>query len=63
MGIPLLSKGKVIGVLEVINKRGGKFTQDDQDVMLALGAQATVAIDNSRLFLQSDLIGEFVPWW
>jgi len=60
MGIPLLSKGKVIGVLEVINKRGGKFTQEDQDVMLALGAQATVAIENSRLFLQSDLIGEFV---
>jgi signal transduction histidine kinase len=50
----------VIGVLEVINKRGGKFTQEDQDVMLALGAQATVAIENSRLFLQSDLIGEFV---
>jgi len=60
LGIPLLSKGKVIGVLEVINKRGGKFTKEDQDVMLALGAQATVAIENSRLFLQSDLIGEFV---
>jgi signal transduction histidine kinase len=60
LGIPLLSKGKVIGVLEVINKKGGKFTQEDQDVLLALGAQATVAIENSRLFLQSDLIGEFV---
>ncbi len=60
LGIPLLSKGNVIGVLEVINKRGGDFTKEDQDVLLALGAQATVAIDNSRLFLQSDLIGEFV---
>lgn len=60
LGIPLLSKGKVIGVLEVINKRGGDFTKEDQDVLLALGAQATVAIENSRLFLQSDLIGEFV---
>ena len=60
LGIPLMSKGKVIGVLEVINKRGGKFTKEDQDVLLALGAQATVAIENSRLFLQSDLIGEFV---
>ncbi len=60
LGIPLLSKGKVIGVLEVINKRGGKFTQEDQDVLLALGSQAAVAIENSRLFLQSDLIGEFV---
>ena len=60
LGIPLLSKSKVVGVLEVINKRGGKFTQEDQDVLLALGGQATVAIENSRLFLQSDLIGEFV---
>jgi signal transduction histidine kinase len=60
LGIPLLSKGNVIGVLEVINKRGGVFNQEDQDVLLALGAQATVAIETSRLFLQSDLIGEFV---
>jgi len=60
LGIPLMSKGNVIGVLEVINKRGGKFNKEDQDVLLALGAQATVAIETSRLFLQSDLIGEFV---
>ncbi len=60
LGIPLTSMGKVIGVLEVINKHGGSFTQEDQDVLLALGAQAAVAIENSRLFLQSDLIGEFV---
>ncbi len=60
LGIPLMSKGNIIGVLEVINKRGGGFNKEDQDVLLALGAQATVAIENSRLFLQSDLIGEFV---
>jgi signal transduction histidine kinase len=60
LGIPLIAKGKVIGVLEVINKREGKFTQEDKEILLALGAQAAVAIENSRLFLQSDLIGEFV---
>jgi two-component system phosphate regulon sensor histidine kinase PhoR len=60
LGIPLLSKGTVIGVLEVINKQEGEFSLEDQDVLLALGAQASVAIENSRLFLQSDLIGEFV---
>ncbi|MEE9600038.1 MAG: GAF domain-containing sensor histidine kinase [Anaerolineales bacterium] len=60
LGIPLMSKGNIIGVLEVINKKRGNFTKEDQDVLLALGAQATVAIENSRLFLQSDLIGEFV---
>ncbi|NOQ40124.1 MAG: GAF domain-containing protein [Anaerolineales bacterium] len=60
LGIPLISKGNVIGVLEVINKKVGGFNKEDEDVLLALGAQATVAIENSRLFLQSDLIGEFV---
>jgi signal transduction histidine kinase len=60
LGIPLISKGNVIGVLEVINKKAGSFTKEDEGVLLALGAQATVAIENSRLFLQSDLIGEFV---
>jgi signal transduction histidine kinase len=60
LGIPLITKGKVIGVLEVINKKDGNFTQDDQDILLALGAQAAVAIENSRLFLQTDLISEFV---
>ena len=60
LGIPLISKGNVIGVLEVINKKAGSFNNEDEDVLLALGAQATVAIENSRLFLQSDLIGEFV---
>jgi signal transduction histidine kinase len=60
LGIPLKSKGNVLGVLEVINKKDGEFNKEDEDVLLALGAQATVAIENSRLFLQSDLIGEFV---
>lgn len=60
LGIPLLVKGKTIGVLEVINKKEGKFTPEDQEVLEALGAQASVAIENSRLFLQSDLIGQFV---
>ena len=60
LGIPLTAKGEVIGVLEVINKKNGNFSPEDQEVLMALGAQATVAIENSRLFLQSDLIGEFV---
>ncbi len=60
MGIPLITKDKVVGVLEVLNKRSGSFTDVDQDLLLVLGAQAAVAIVNARLFAQSDLIAEFV---
>jgi signal transduction histidine kinase len=60
MGVPLITKDKVIGVLEVINKRTGYFSQQDEDLLAVLGSQAAVAIENSRLFQQSDLIAEFV---
>lgn len=60
LGIPLITKDKVIGVLEVLNKKEGHFTEVDEELLLVLGAQAAVAIENTRLFQQSDLISEFV---
>ena len=60
LGVPLITKEKVVGVLEVINKQVGEFTDDDEDLMQVLGAQAAVAIENARLFQQSDLVAEFV---
>jgi signal transduction histidine kinase len=60
LAIPLITKGKVVGVLESINRLAGEFTQDDLDVLMTLGAQAAIAIENARLFQQSDLISEMV---
>lgn len=60
LGVPLIAKEKVVGTLEAINKRAGQFTGEDQNVLMALGAQAAVAIENTRLFQQSDLIAEMV---
>src|SRR5215212_6445481 len=60
LGIPLITKNKVVGVLEVLNKKRGKFTDPDESMLTVLGAQAAVAIENARLFQQSDLIAEFV---
>jgi signal transduction histidine kinase len=60
LGVPLITKDKVIGVLEALNKRQGEFTPADQDLLSALGGQAAAAIENTRLFQQSDLISEFV---
>ena len=60
LGIPLLTKNKIVGVLEVLNKPKGRFTDKDESMLLVLGAQAAVAIENARLFQQSDLISEFV---
>src|SRR5512145_2091606 len=60
LGIPLITKNKVVGVLEVLNKKKGRFTDPDASMLSVLGAQAAVAIENARLFQQSDLISEFV---
>ncbi|MBI5965627.1 MAG: GAF domain-containing protein [Chloroflexi bacterium] len=60
LGIPLVTKNKIVGVLEALNKHRGKFTDTDESMLLVLGAQAAVAIENARLFQQSDLISEFV---
>ena len=60
LGIPLVTKNKIVGVLEALNKPKGKFTDTDESMLVVLGAQAAVAIENARLFQQSDLISEFV---
>ena len=60
LGIPLITKNKIVGVLEALNKEQGKFSDGDESMLLVLGAQAAVAIENARLFQQSDLISEFV---
>ncbi len=60
IGVPLITKDKVIGVLEVINKQKGEFNETDENLLTVIGGQAAIAIENTRLFQQSDLIAEFV---
>lgn len=60
LGVPLVTKEKVIGALEAVNKISGEFSLEDQEMLITLGAQAAVAIENSRLFQQFDWIAELV---
>ncbi len=43
--------GRTIGVIQVLNKKRGEFTDVDSVILAALATQAAVSIDNSRLFL------------
>jgi signal transduction histidine kinase/putative methionine-R-sulfoxide reductase with GAF domain len=43
--------GRTIGVIQVLNKKHGEFTDVDSIILAALATQAAVSIDNSRLFL------------
>ncbi|MEW6377169.1 MAG: HD domain-containing phosphohydrolase [Thermodesulfobacteriota bacterium] len=49
--VPVKVKEKVIGVLEAINKQGGKeFDQEDLTLLTSLADQVAIALDNSRLY-------------
>ncbi len=61
LGVPLKTHTKVIGVVQALNKRGAeKFTGEDISLLTVLASQAGVAIENARLFMQSDFIAEIV---
>jgi signal transduction histidine kinase len=48
--VPLIARGNTIGVLQVLNKSGGgRFNQDDVDLLMTFAAQSATAIENARL--------------
>jgi DNA-binding response OmpR family regulator/putative methionine-R-sulfoxide reductase with GAF domain len=51
LAVPLTIKGKVLGVIQVINPYGTKnqFDQADQKLLEALAASVAVAVENARL--------------
>lgn len=54
--VPLLVEKRVIGVLEAINKKNGRFDDNDLRLVLAISGPLAVAIDNARL--HKDVISE-----
>lgn len=51
--VPVRTKNKVLGSLEVINKNSGSFDSDDMLILVALANQVAVAIENARLYEES----------
>ncbi|HEU0335125.1 MAG TPA: GAF domain-containing protein [Gaiellaceae bacterium] len=51
LGVPVLLRGVAFGNLYLAEKEGGAdFTQDDEEIVSALAAQAAVAVENARLY-------------
>jgi putative nucleotidyltransferase with HDIG domain len=48
--VPLLSKGKVIGVLQAVDTQVGRFDDVQRTLLEPLAASAAIAIENARLF-------------
>ncbi|MBI3085465.1 MAG: GAF domain-containing protein [candidate division NC10 bacterium] len=53
--VPIQAKGKTIGVVEVINRAdGGEFQEKDIALLSAIAAQAGIAIQNARLYGETE---------
>ena len=49
--VPVVNKdGKTIGVTQVLNKRGGPFTDEDESRLRAFTAQVSIGMENAKLF-------------
>jgi signal transduction histidine kinase/putative methionine-R-sulfoxide reductase with GAF domain len=55
LAVPMQIKDRVLGVIEVINRKDGlPFVEDDQNLLTAFAGQAAVAIENARLLALTD---------
>jgi len=52
IGVPMSFKGRIIGVLQAVNKLDGEFTENDVERISVLAAQAAVAVENARLMTE-----------
>jgi phosphoserine phosphatase len=50
LAVPMTNlDGRLVGVLEAVNKRTGSFTTEDSTLLMALAAQAGVAVERTQL--------------
>jgi signal transduction histidine kinase len=50
MAVPVIARGKAMGVIAFFTAKGKRFTEDDLEFAKLLGSRAALAIDNARLY-------------
>jgi GAF domain-containing protein/FixJ family two-component response regulator len=51
--VPMIVRGNLIGVIEIMNRLEGVFTRDDQNLLTSIASYAAAAIENARLFREA----------
>jgi signal transduction histidine kinase len=53
--VPMVCRDRLVGVIEVLNKRSSAgFSEKDTELLTGFAAQAAIAIENARLFTMTD---------
>ncbi len=47
---------QIVGVFQVLNKKNGEFTQKDEDLLIAIGSSAGIALENANLFNRQKML-------
>jgi len=50
LGVPLFSKNKVVGIISLTREEAGGFTSDDIPLVSTFATQASIALENARLY-------------
>ncbi|MBI4525993.1 MAG: GAF domain-containing protein [Deltaproteobacteria bacterium] len=53
LGLPLIAKGEVLGILGLYAKEEHEFTQEEVEFLTTIAGQAAIAIHNSQLYEQA----------
>jgi nitrate/nitrite-specific signal transduction histidine kinase len=54
IGVPMRAKGEVVGVLSVVGAEARQFTAEETALMVSIGDQIGVAVENARLYRQAE---------
>jgi GAF domain-containing protein len=52
--VPMMARGKLIGVIELLNKRDDEFTEADATMLLILGQVAAIALEEMQTRLEAE---------
>lgn len=56
--VPLISQGKVLGVIEVLNKKDGDFNDNDLQLLQSIATSVSIALENARLYQETISMAE-----
>ncbi len=51
IAVPLMAEGEILGVIELLNKKTGDFTQDDMQLLSLVASATASAIRNARQYM------------
>lgn len=60
VAVPMIMKGVTFGVIELVNKKSGDFSDKDAKIITAIASQSAIAVENARLYEELYTMKEYL---